>query len=177
MEYLEIFDEQGNSLGQKLRKEVHRDGDWHRVVDVWIYDSQKRILLQRRSATKKKFPNHWDFSVGGHISAGESWESALEREVEEELGIPTKFSEVEFFGERKEETRVGDILDREIARTYFLKKDSEISELRLQEEEVAEVAWVNFSELERRVHSPEFVPHRKEYLDAVLAYFRDKFKV
>jgi isopentenyldiphosphate isomerase len=37
--------------------------------------------------TKDLLPGKWDTSVGGHISPGESVETALCRETEEELGL------------------------------------------------------------------------------------------
>ena len=48
MEYLDILDENGNLTGEKkLRTEVHRDGDWHKAVHVWILNSKNQLLLQK----------------------------------------------------------------------------------------------------------------------------------
>lgn len=45
MEYFEVLDEKGNKIGKvKLRSEVHRDGDWHKAVDVWIFNSKSELL-------------------------------------------------------------------------------------------------------------------------------------
>lgn len=36
-EYFDLLDENGNKTGKtKLRNEVHRDGDWHKAVHIWI---------------------------------------------------------------------------------------------------------------------------------------------
>lgn len=52
-EYFDILDDNGNKTGKiKLRSEVHRDGDWHKAVHIWILNQSGDILLQRRSATK-----------------------------------------------------------------------------------------------------------------------------
>ena len=54
MEYFDVLDENGNKTGKlKLRNEVHRDGDWHRGVHVWIINSFGELLLQRRSPNKE----------------------------------------------------------------------------------------------------------------------------
>ena len=51
-----------------------------------------RVLLGRRSPTKRFYPDVWDL-IGGHARPGETPEAALLREVEEEIGsIPTEFS-------------------------------------------------------------------------------------
>ncbi|MEJ5018557.1 NUDIX domain-containing protein [Ochrobactrum vermis] len=44
------------------------------------------ILLGRRSPDRRAYPNRWSFP-GGHVEAGESFEYALEREIQEELGL------------------------------------------------------------------------------------------
>lgn len=52
---------------------VHRDGDYHRAVHVWIYsESTRELLLQKRADCKDSWPGQWDISSAGHISAGDS---------------------------------------------------------------------------------------------------------
>lgn len=54
------------------RGEVHRDGDYHRAVHVWIFvESTQQLLLQLRSDHKDSWPGQWDISSAGHISAGD----------------------------------------------------------------------------------------------------------
>ena len=48
-------------------------------------DDHGRIFFQRRSATRKLFPNTWDI-VGGHLEPGETVGEAMRREVFEETG-------------------------------------------------------------------------------------------
>ena len=51
----------------------------------------KKILLGKRSAERKFYPDFWDV-FGGHLNAGETREEALRRELNEELGIvPTRW--------------------------------------------------------------------------------------
>ena len=69
MEYFDVLDENGNKTGEtKLRSEVHRDGDWHRTVHIWVFNRQGEVLLQRRCATKDSYPNMLDISCAGHLS-------------------------------------------------------------------------------------------------------------
>ncbi|KAB2657416.1 NUDIX domain-containing protein [Brucella tritici] len=46
----------------------------------------KGILLGHRSPDRRAYPNRWSLP-GGHVEAGESFESALQREIDEELGL------------------------------------------------------------------------------------------
>lgn len=56
---------------QELRGEIHRRGLLHRAVYVWVFDDQRRLLLQRRSWDKKIGPGQWDLSAAEHLSPGE----------------------------------------------------------------------------------------------------------
>src|SRR5690242_15381466 len=74
----------------KPRAAVHRDGDWHRAVHVWVTGlgpaGEPFLLAQRRSTAKDTWPGRLDATVGGHYRAGEGLAEAL-RETEEEIGV------------------------------------------------------------------------------------------
>eukprot|EP00304_Pavlova_gyrans_P010470 CAMPEP_0206054326 /NCGR_PEP_ID=MMETSP1466-20131121/37775_1 /ASSEMBLY_ACC=CAM_ASM_001126 /TAXON_ID=44452 /ORGANISM="Pavlova gyrans, Strain CCMP608" /LENGTH=212 /DNA_ID=CAMNT_0053429527 /DNA_START=135 /DNA_END=770 /DNA_ORIENTATION=- len=72
---------------RKARGDVHRDGDWHRSVHVWIVNSKGELLMQKRSPHKDTNPNMWDVSAAGHITAGDTSLSTACKELEEELGL------------------------------------------------------------------------------------------
>ena len=66
-EYLNIYDENNVSLGEKKeRKVVHEEGLWHREIAVWIIKDKNKVLMQKRAATKKLDPNKWALTAG-HI--------------------------------------------------------------------------------------------------------------
>lgn len=85
---LALLDENGGWLeGSKKKSGVHRDGDWHATVHVYIFDKDGRVLLQRRSQKKKASGGRLEASLGGHVNANESVSEAALREAKEELGI------------------------------------------------------------------------------------------
>ncbi len=87
-EILEVVDAHGGVVGAAPRKCVHGNNALlHRVVHVLVCDRDNRLLLQKRSLNKRVAPGRWDTSVGGHVDCGESVETAMYREMEEELGI------------------------------------------------------------------------------------------
>ena len=55
-EWLTIFDPERNTLGKKLRDEVHRDGDWHETFHCWFVEKDNEdmfLYFQLRSKNKK----------------------------------------------------------------------------------------------------------------------------
>jgi isopentenyl-diphosphate delta-isomerase len=79
-----------NSAGEfpiATRKQVHAEGLWHRVVGLWLYTKDGKILLQRRSKFKDTNPGKWTISVAGHVTSGQTVEEAVLSEAREELGI------------------------------------------------------------------------------------------
>lgn len=122
-EYFDVYDADGRSLGYaKERGEVHRDGDWHRSANVWIFTGDRRLLLQRRAPDKDTWPGRLDSSIGGHYRAGEDV-TAVVREAYEELGIEIAVSELISLGVRAVESREPGIADRELQDIYLLRRD------------------------------------------------------
>ena len=98
-ELLQIVDREGNPVGTAPRSECHGNPDLiQAVVHLHLFDRSGRMYLQKRSATKDRYPGRWDSSVGGHVAPGESPDQAIRREAREELGIdlsePTEVAEL-----------------------------------------------------------------------------------
>jgi isopentenyldiphosphate isomerase len=58
----------------------------HRSVAILFRDSAGRILVHRRAAAKRVFPEFYDMFVAGMVPAGESYAQAARREAAEEVG-------------------------------------------------------------------------------------------
>src|SRR5690606_29815999 len=123
-ELLDVLDANGLPTGErKARALVHRDGDWHRTVHVWVVRSDGTILVQRRAMEKELEPGRLDVSVGGHLAAGEL-DVDLVREVEEELGLPVKFGALTYLGTAVTDRAHGGYLDREFQDVYAFQDDT-----------------------------------------------------
>jgi isopentenyldiphosphate isomerase len=90
--YIEMFpvvDEDGNEISRASRTVCH-DGKsmlLHPVVHLHLFNEKGDLFMQKRALTKDLLPGKWDTSVGGHVSPGETPETALKREAVEELGL------------------------------------------------------------------------------------------
>lgn len=86
-ELFDVVDEQDRVVGQATRGEVHRKKLWHRAVHAWVFNARGDVFLQKRSLLKDMAPGLWDSSCSGHLDAGESYDQAIVRELEEEIGV------------------------------------------------------------------------------------------
>lgn len=134
----------------KPRSEVHRDGDWHRALHVWITGVDENgpfLTFQRRSMAKDTWPGKLDATVGGHFRAGESLEETL-REVDEEIGITVSLSDLRFIGKRiaVSETGAG-TKDREIQDVFLLRDERPLTEFRPSPAELDALIRIQLDEL------------------------------
>ena len=84
-EYWDIYDADRIKTNRKhLRGEPIADGDYHLVVNIWIYNSQGKVLLTQRHPDIP-FPLKWA-CTGGSARAGEDTLTAAIRETREEIG-------------------------------------------------------------------------------------------
>ncbi len=87
-ELLEVVTKEGEVIKTLPRSEIHGNPLLiHRVVHVLVFTKKGGLLLQKRSMNKDVAPGKWDTSVGGHVNSGETLTQAMEREMDEELGI------------------------------------------------------------------------------------------
>lgn len=87
-EWVPLVDESGKVKGSAPRSTVHNGSkQLHPVVHMHILNRNKALLLQKRPESKLIQPGKWDTAVGGHISAGETIEQALQKEAFEEIGL------------------------------------------------------------------------------------------
>jgi isopentenyldiphosphate isomerase len=127
-EPFDIIRADGTPTGRvKPRAAIHRDGDWHRAVHVWVAGADDRgaqfLTFQQRSPRKDTWPNRYDATVGGHYRAGETLAETL-REVEEEIGTAVDLIHLRPLGVRicANETESG-IVDRELQDVFLLRDD------------------------------------------------------
>ena len=86
-EIFDVVDELDRVIGQAPRSVVHAQKLLHRAVHIFVFNSRGELLLQMRSALKDEFPLCYTSSASGHLSAGETYEAAAPRELQEELGL------------------------------------------------------------------------------------------
>ena len=154
MEYLDILDRKGNKTGEKKpRKEVHSKGYWHKGVHIWIINSKKELLVQRRSSNKDVYPNKLYISVAGHPISGEDEIESIKREFEEEIGVKLDTKRLEYLFTYSQEVveNNGKFLDNQFYDVYLIEMDLDINSLKLQKEQVREVMNIYYKDFEQMI--------------------------
>ena len=161
-ELLQLVDPQGNPAGTAPRGECHGNPELiQAVVHLHLFDLSGRLYLQKRAATKDRFPGRWDTSVGGHVAPGESPDQAIRRATREEVGIDLS-ALTETAGlrclERLEAYLYSDEVETEYVVPYRLLYSGSP---RPNPEEVEESSYFELEEIRRRLRErPEvFTPH------------------
>ena len=93
-EFLEVVDENNRVIGTASRWEIHQKALRHRSAHIFIFNTQGKLYLQKRSPHKDQYPEHWDSSAAGHADPGETPLETAQRELMEELGLEAKLTEV-----------------------------------------------------------------------------------
>jgi len=166
MEYIDIYDSDGKSLGtKKAKSEVHREGLWHKTVHIWVVNPKGEILIQKRSPKVDNHPNQWDISAAGHISAGENDTTAALRETEEEIGLKLSPDDLIKIGTVKQMSARDEYINNEINSIYVVRMSLELENIKKQEDEVAAVRFIPRKELQQFIESKDssFVPHPEEF--------------
>ena len=86
-EILDIVNEKDEVIGRANRNDAREKGHIYRMVFVGFYTPDKKIILQRRSLSKKVLPGKLTSTVSGHVESGMSYDDTAVKESLEETGI------------------------------------------------------------------------------------------
>ena len=139
MELLDIYDNEGNKTGKVIKrgdKSVQLSENEHIAVAVIFIENSKGEFLMQKTSTEK---GGLFSSTGGHIDSGETPLSTIRREVEEELGINVDNDTIEEYGFI--------LYDKPLRYMFYLKKDIDINDIKVQEEEVEYVKYMTKEEI------------------------------
>ena len=180
-EYIDILNDAGEISGKTcLKSEAHKNGLFHASTHIWIIDFEKNILIQKRASNKDVFPNLWDVSVAGHISAGELPTISAIREIKEEVGIKLQENELHYIGTSKKKViHKNNLIDNELHHIYICCKKFKIESLKIQVEEISEIKTIKLEHLIDEISKEKnnFVPHGKDYYSFVFKEIKKVLKL
>jgi isopentenyldiphosphate isomerase len=141
MERIPIVDENDSIIEYKERESV-LPSDIYRATGLWITNSKGEILLARRALTKRKSPGMWGPAAAGTVEEGETYESNVVKEAEEELGLSGIEPEIWFKQRITGESNF-------FGQWFKLQIDVPVEDLVLDPREVMDARWFTKDELIR----------------------------
>lgn len=147
-----LVDEQDRTVGRCEKLEAHRKGLLHRAFSVFLYDrSRGAYLMQRRAPGKYHSGGKWSNSCCSHPLEGESWEQAIGRCLEAELGLKMdiRVGETIFpMGRFHYYAPFAENAEHEMDHVFFLPvEEMEDGRICTNPEETDAVRWVKGSEI------------------------------
>ena len=139
MELLDIYDSNGKVTGRQIvrgDKTVKLSPDEHIALAViFIENSKGEFLIQKSSIEKGSEYG----TTGGHVDSGETPFEAIKREVKEELGINVDNEDIKELGYM--------LYDIPLRYMFYLNKDIDINDIKVQTEEVEFVKYMSIDEI------------------------------
>lgn len=146
-ELIDIYDRDRNFTGLTVPREGARMGEGQYMLYVLaiIQDMQGRMLITRRSMDKHWAAGWWEVTGGG-VSAGETSEQAIVRELAEEVGLDVSDYPLErIYAYENVDPEGG---DNYIVDIYRFKLDFTEDDVVLQASEAIDCKLVAFDEIE-----------------------------
>ena len=138
-ELWDLYTKDREKTGKTHRRgDEMKEGEYHLVFHVCIFNSKNQLLVQQRQPFKDGWPNMWDLTVGGSALQGENSCQAAERELFEEIGLKLDFSD------KRPNFTIN--FANGFDDYYLLEQEVDLTTLHLQEEEVQDVRWVSKEE-------------------------------
>lgn len=141
-ELLFVVDENNQPQNPVIRHVAHAKGLWHRTSGIWVINSKKQILTQKRSLNKDIKPGFWEAFFGGHLAPDEDYAENALREVREELGISVTPDQLIPYKILKSDKPT----HKEFQGIFALKTD-QLDNFHIEKEEVDEIRWIDLEKL------------------------------
>ncbi len=159
-----VVNEEDEIISTKYREELTSD-DINRDTGLFIVNERNEILLAQRASVKRIHPNLWTVAVAGTVEDGESYESNVVKEAEEEIGL----SNIKPFFLYKYLRNSGTY--KRFTSAFVVNVDSNYP-FRINHKEVSQIRWFTREELDIYLESKNdfFTPGFKEYYSKFLYY-------
>lgn len=159
-ELIAEVDQNDRFINLRPRSDFHKNPKLiHRSANLLIFNTNKDLLLQKRSDTKDWFPGLYDFSVSGAVG-DESYEECIEREAKEELGLEVELTRAfKFFSESQ--------FGRSFKVVFIA---SNTGNIKTDVNEVESIRWISIPDLQAEMEktpdkfTPQFIEGIKRYI-------------
>ena len=160
-----LVDNEDRQIGLMEKMQAHREAKLHRAFSVFLLNDKGEVLLQQRALDKYHCGGMWTNACCSHPRAGESLQAAVDRRLQEEMGIVCETNWVYSFIYKAD---VGEgLFEHEFDHVFFGRFSDEPKP---DADEVSDWAYVTLEELKSdvEVNPTKYTPWFKIILAEVL---------
>jgi isopentenyl-diphosphate Delta-isomerase len=175
-ESLILVDEADREVGHLDKARCHQgSGVLHRAFSLLIFNDRGELLLQQRAAAKRLWPLYWSNSCCSHPRRFETMEAAINRRLDEELGLRCPLQFLFKFKYQAQFDAAG--AEQELCSVFIGRASGPV---RINPDEIHAWRWVDVQNLQAELagenagrFTPWFVMEweriRRDHRDALLA--------
>ena len=89
-----VVDENDKEVAVSEKLKAHEAGLLHRAFSVFVFNSKKELLLQKRADSKYHSAGLWSNTCCGHPRPEETTKAAAKRRLKEEMGFDCELKEI-----------------------------------------------------------------------------------
>ena len=146
LEYIIAVDEQDNEIGKIEKIEAHQKAVLHRAFSIFVFNSNKQLLLQKRNSNKYHSAGLWSNTCCSHQRYGEKLEEAIYRRLKEEMGFTCDLKEI--FSFTYETALENNLTEKEYDHVFIGEYDKEVVP---NKDEVEDYKWANISDIKEDI--------------------------
>jgi len=165
-----LVDENDNEIGSGEKLEVHKQGKLHRAFSIFVFNSKKKLMLQKRAIGKYHCGGLWTNTCCSHPRVGENLEESTHRRLKEEMGFDCGLQKVFSFLYKSEFDN--GLIENELDHVFVGKWDGTPV---VSSEEVSDWKWIEVEELRTDIkENPDnYTPWFKVALERVVSYIEN----
>lgn len=166
-----LVDPTDKIIGKEEKQTCHLgSGMLHRAFSVFLFNSSKELLIQKRSSKKMLWPLFWSNTCCSHPVFDEDYETSAERRLTEELGIKAK---LKFLYKFQYQAKFGNIgSENELCAVLIGISDQPPKP---NSDEVAEFKYISINDLKKDIetHPDNFSPWFKMEFQKLLDDYKE----
>lgn len=158
-----------NSKKEKTNETIHAEepipeNRYILIQSVLIQNTKGEILIQKRSKQKGG-----EYALtSGHAKTGETPVQGIITEIKEELGLDVMPKELRLMHSERSD------INQAFYDLFYLQNDYDISEMKLQKEEVEEVKWLTEKEVETLCSNNNFKTSHIEAYEVIMKKLKER---
>lgn len=149
MELVQFFNRKGSIVGCGKYEIAGQNRYWHKKAVCYIVNDKLQVLIQQYGKGSS-YPNCWG-ACFALVLQGEDCESAIQREINNSLGIDINKFRLQYLLSDKNKGYVKGKREYQFVEEYLLKLNIDIKSVNLNRDKVQKIQWVDLEEYTNKI--------------------------